>query len=216
MTTIEENKSLVRDFIEALFSKGDLGAVDDLLAHDFVNHPPRLAPIAASSWVWHRPATRSRFLASTSFASKTEGSSNAGDASMISACSASSASFPSPDDLHVRLADGTRPPTPAAALSCIGDQSEMAATDRRDRIVVVRRARPHDVSKRNPRRLRAVMSIDAAFFATVDPVTLLFTSAVVEEPLRTAAPQFLENEFGRNDVNKFASLARSPDRVGSR
>lgn len=27
------------------------------------------------------------------------------------------------------------------------------------------------------RRLRSVVSVDAAFFATVDPVTLLFTSA---------------------------------------
>jgi steroid delta-isomerase-like uncharacterized protein len=40
MTTIEENKALVRGFIDALFSKGDLGAVDDHLAEDFVNHDP--------------------------------------------------------------------------------------------------------------------------------------------------------------------------------
>jgi DNA-binding CsgD family transcriptional regulator len=65
------------------------------------------------------------------------------------------------------------------------------------------------------RRLRALVSIDAAFFATVDPVTLLFTSAVAEEPLGTVAPLFLENEFGQDDVNKFASLASSTDRVGS-
>lgn len=65
------------------------------------------------------------------------------------------------------------------------------------------------------RRLRALVSIDAAFFATVDPVTLLFTSAVAEEPLGAASPLFLENEFGQDDVNKFASLANSPDQVGS-
>lgn len=40
MTTIEANKALVREFIDALFSKGDLGAVDDYLAEDFVNHDP--------------------------------------------------------------------------------------------------------------------------------------------------------------------------------
>jgi hypothetical protein len=32
-------------------------------------------------------------------------------------------------------------------------------------------------------RLRRIMSVDAAFFGTVDPQTLLFTSAVAEEPL---------------------------------
>ena len=42
MTTIQENKTLVSDFIDALFSKGDLGAVDDHLAEDFVNHDPPL------------------------------------------------------------------------------------------------------------------------------------------------------------------------------
>jgi steroid delta-isomerase-like uncharacterized protein len=40
MTTTEENKTIVRDFIGALFTKGDLGAVDDYLAEDFVNNDP--------------------------------------------------------------------------------------------------------------------------------------------------------------------------------
>jgi hypothetical protein len=65
------------------------------------------------------------------------------------------------------------------------------------------------------RRLRAIMSIDAAFFATVDPATLLFTSAVADDPLGTAIPMFLDNEFGQDDVNKFASLAEGSDQVGS-
>jgi DNA-binding CsgD family transcriptional regulator/GAF domain-containing protein len=60
------------------------------------------------------------------------------------------------------------------------------------------------------RRLRSVLTIDAAFFATVDPATLLFTSALIESPLREVTPQFLANEFGSNDVNKFADLARAP------
>jgi DNA-binding CsgD family transcriptional regulator len=64
-------------------------------------------------------------------------------------------------------------------------------------------------------RLRRLVSIDAAFFATIDPATVLFTSAMAEEPLRAATPLFLENEFGQADVNKFAALANSPDRVGS-
>jgi DNA-binding CsgD family transcriptional regulator len=65
------------------------------------------------------------------------------------------------------------------------------------------------------RRLRPIMSIDAAFFATVDPATLLFTSALAEDPLGTATPMFLDNEFGQDDVNKFASLAEGRDQVGS-
>jgi DNA-binding CsgD family transcriptional regulator len=65
------------------------------------------------------------------------------------------------------------------------------------------------------RRLRRVLAIDAAFFATVDPATLLFTSARTEEPLGAAMPLFLENEFGHDDVNKFASLARSGHPVSS-
>ncbi|GHF55797.1 hypothetical protein GCM10018790_37120 [Kitasatospora xanthocidica] len=42
MDTIERNKSTVTAFIDALFSKGDLGAVDEYLAEDFVNHDPPL------------------------------------------------------------------------------------------------------------------------------------------------------------------------------
>jgi len=65
------------------------------------------------------------------------------------------------------------------------------------------------------RRLRALITIDAAFFATVDPETLLFTGASSEDPLVEAASLFLENEFGRDDVNKFASLASAADPVSS-
>jgi DNA-binding CsgD family transcriptional regulator len=65
------------------------------------------------------------------------------------------------------------------------------------------------------RRLRRMLPVDAAFFATVDPMTLLFTSAVADEPLGAATPLFLDNEFGRDDVNKFAALAESADPVAS-
>jgi DNA-binding CsgD family transcriptional regulator len=65
------------------------------------------------------------------------------------------------------------------------------------------------------RRLRRMLPADAAFFATVDPMTLLFTSAAAEEPLGAVTPLFLDNEFGREDVNKFAALAESADPVAS-
>ena len=64
------------------------------------------------------------------------------------------------------------------------------------------------------RRLRAVLPVDAAFFATADPDTLLFTSAFAEEPLAAATEPFLINEFGVPDANKFAALATSPQHVG--
>ena len=65
------------------------------------------------------------------------------------------------------------------------------------------------------RRLRRMLPVDAAFFATVDPMTLLFTSAAADEPLGAATLLFLDNEFGRADVNKFAALAQSADPVAS-
>src|SRR6516165_1352428 len=46
MTTTEQNKAIVREFIEGLFTKGDLGAVDTYLAEDFVNRDP---PFGAAS-----------------------------------------------------------------------------------------------------------------------------------------------------------------------
>jgi steroid delta-isomerase-like uncharacterized protein len=46
MTTTEENKTIVSDFIAALFTKGDLDSVDEYLAEDFVNNDP---PFGASA-----------------------------------------------------------------------------------------------------------------------------------------------------------------------
>lgn len=40
MSTTESNKAVVKDFIDGLFTKGDLGAVDTYLAEDFINHDP--------------------------------------------------------------------------------------------------------------------------------------------------------------------------------
>jgi DNA-binding CsgD family transcriptional regulator len=64
-------------------------------------------------------------------------------------------------------------------------------------------------------RLRSVVPVDAAFFATVDPTTMLFTSAVSEEPLIAAAALFLDNEIEATDVNRFADLAAARDPVSS-
>jgi DNA-binding CsgD family transcriptional regulator len=60
------------------------------------------------------------------------------------------------------------------------------------------------------RRLRSVLWVDAAFVATVDPATLLFTAAAGEEPLAGAAQLFLANELGGRDVNRFTDLAAAP------
>lgn len=57
--------------------------------------------------------------------------------------------------------------------------------------------------------LRAVIPVDAAFVATADPETLLFTGAYAEAPLDAATAAFLDNEFATEDVNRFATLATS-------
>ncbi len=60
--------------------------------------------------------------------------------------------------------------------------------------------------------LQRIVPFDAAFCATVDPATLLFTGAVSREIPSDATPRFLANEFVEDEVNKFCSLAaaRSP------
>jgi DNA-binding CsgD family transcriptional regulator len=65
------------------------------------------------------------------------------------------------------------------------------------------------------RRLRRLIPVDASFFATADPATLLFTSAVVDDVLAQATSQFVENEFLMDDSVKFASLARGRSPVDS-
>jgi DNA-binding CsgD family transcriptional regulator len=65
------------------------------------------------------------------------------------------------------------------------------------------------------KQLRKAIPVDVSFFATADPATLLFTSAVVDDVLARATGEFLENEFLRDDSVKFASLARNSSPVGS-
>jgi hypothetical protein len=64
-------------------------------------------------------------------------------------------------------------------------------------------------------RLRAAIPVDAFFWATADPSTLLFTGAVVDEIPEQLTPLFLANEFLQDDVNKFVQLARRRDPIDS-
>lgn len=65
------------------------------------------------------------------------------------------------------------------------------------------------------RSIHALLPVDAVFFATADPATLLFTGAVAEDPLAAATAQFFDNEFGHDDVNKFQSLATGAGHVAT-
>jgi len=64
------------------------------------------------------------------------------------------------------------------------------------------------------RRLRQAVPFDAAFWAIVDPSTLLFTQAHQEAIPGETIPYFIQNEFVDDDVNKWTALAR--DRRGVR
>jgi DNA-binding CsgD family transcriptional regulator len=55
--------------------------------------------------------------------------------------------------------------------------------------------------------LRTVVPVASFWFATADPETLLFTSALVEEVPDSATPLFVANEFLQDDVNKWVRLA---------
>jgi DNA-binding CsgD family transcriptional regulator len=65
------------------------------------------------------------------------------------------------------------------------------------------------------RSIHALLPVDAVFLATADPETLLFTGMFVEDPLIDVADQFLDNEFGQDDVNKFQSLALAGPHVAT-
>jgi DNA-binding CsgD family transcriptional regulator len=61
--------------------------------------------------------------------------------------------------------------------------------------------------------LRKVVSVDGTFFATVDPSTLLYSSAFREGMPADVTPQFLRNEFMEDDVNKVRHLATAIEPV---
>lgn len=60
------------------------------------------------------------------------------------------------------------------------------------------------------RGLRQLVPVDAAFFASADPSTLLFTGAISDEISAEATPLFRANEIGGRDFNHFTDLARRP------
>jgi steroid delta-isomerase-like uncharacterized protein len=62
MDTISQNKNIVTSFIDALFTKGDLGAVDEYLAEDYVDHdPPMGFPASREGWRAAAAAFRAAF-----------------------------------------------------------------------------------------------------------------------------------------------------------
>ena len=63
-------------------------------------------------------------------------------------------------------------------------------------------------------RLHKAVPVDALWWATVDPATLLYTQAYRQELPSASGPYFVENEFMRDDVNKWTELAH--DRSGVR
>jgi DNA-binding CsgD family transcriptional regulator len=64
-------------------------------------------------------------------------------------------------------------------------------------------------------RLRRAVPVDALWWATVDPATLLYTHAYREELPSESGPYFVENEFLRDDVNKWTELAADRSGVGT-
>ncbi len=64
-------------------------------------------------------------------------------------------------------------------------------------------------------RLRKAVPIDALWWASADPATLLFTRSYREELPEASGPYFVDNEFLHKDVNKWAELARDATGVGT-
>src|SRR6516162_10535834 len=60
MTGTAENKTVVDEFIQALFTKGDLLAVDRYLADDFVAHDPPMAGLSGDATGFREAATAIR------------------------------------------------------------------------------------------------------------------------------------------------------------
>ncbi len=59
-------------------------------------------------------------------------------------------------------------------------------------------------------RLRKAVPVDALWWASADPATLLFTRSYREELPADSGPYFVDNEFLHTDVNKWTDLAKDP------
>ena len=76
-------------------------------------------------------------------------------------------------------------------------------------IAVCRQGYPPDRLKSEVlARLRRVVAVDALWWATSDPSTLLFTQAYREGIPDRMIPYFVDNEFLAGDVNQWTSLAQ--------
>jgi DNA-binding CsgD family transcriptional regulator len=64
-------------------------------------------------------------------------------------------------------------------------------------------------------RLRRVVPVDALWWATCDPATLLFTQAFREGIPDQMIPYFVDNEFQGHDVNRWTDLAQDPSGMGT-
>jgi len=95
--------------------------------------------------------------------------------------------------------------------------SEHAITSARNGIVKACHAGLDSLALRAEvmRRLAPVLPVDAFWFATSDPATLLFTGALIDAIPEKATPLFVANEFAQSDVNKWAELAAAPVPVAS-
>jgi DNA-binding CsgD family transcriptional regulator len=81
-------------------------------------------------------------------------------------------------------------------------------------IAVCRQGYPPDQLKAEVLvRLRRVVPVDALWWATSDPSTLLFTQAFREGIPDHLIPYFVDNEFQGDDVNQWTTLARQSDGV---
>jgi len=88
-----------------------------------------------------------------------------------------------------------------------------------DRVIQACYAAGDDLASLRHRFLNALnraIPFEAAFFATADPESLLFTSAFADDALAASAPLFLDNEYApHHDVNRFADLAHATNPVAS-
>jgi len=64
-------------------------------------------------------------------------------------------------------------------------------------------------------RLRRAVPVDALWWASADPATMLFTRSYREELPEASGPYFVENEFLHQDVNKWTELSRAATGVGT-